>query len=66
MNWIRAWWKRRGERLCAKDHHAWKPCMPPVENFGEGMKFAVNFTLSLYYSYARCKRCGKLGQRLAE
>ena len=63
--WFKAWWKARGERLCAADHHSWKPCQPPYEKMGVGNTFAINMSISMLYSWARCRRCGKLGRRVA-
>lgn len=57
LNRIQLWWKARGERLCAKDSHAWKSCKQPA---------SADFIIGLYYDWAYCKRCGKLGRRLPE
>jgi hypothetical protein len=64
MNRIHNWWKRRGERLCAENKHAWKDLdHTPAETLpGTGTPFAINLAVSMFYSYARCKRCGKVGR----
>lgn len=64
LRWLKDWWKRRGERLCAANKHAWRSGGPPANRMGTGVTFAANLTVSMFYDWAHCKRCGKVGCRL--
>lgn len=64
FGWLRRWWQAWGERQCARDKHAWDPCGPPVDQMGTGEMFLAHYTMSFYYAWGRCIRCGKLGRKL--
>lgn len=58
MKWLADWWRKRGERRCQRGKHAWRRTEPPIGAFLMG--------IAVYLDYARCRRCGHLGQRVRD